>query len=517
MATRAESVTVNAAGLVQGIALVTFPAASTIFTARGSYDLSSSQYGTIFVPQVCTAIAASLLGAGLLWPGLTARVREKTIYLTGLLADLAAMLLLIASWLVVHQHALSYALLLAATACLGAGFGLTVPSLNTLTAAFHPAAVDKSVLVLNALLGLGTALAPVFVAAFTGLGFWTGLPWLAAGLLAGLIAVSLRLPLDPQPARPAPQAGARRSATGRRIPAGFWVFAVFAALYGFCETMNGNWSQLDITSLGGSSAAASLALTGFWAMVTAGRVLLAAIQRWLPSRAAYHGLPFVLAGAFTLIAVLPRNATAVAVAAFCLAGLGCSALLPLTISFGQEKLAGDQAVVAGGVIACYQAGYGVAAFGVGPLLSAGVRLSVLFAVSAAVAVVMGGLSVLVARGRPSPAAVHPRPAPPRPPASLAQRSVSPSGQPADSLPLGTYRPTPCRPVRAGSTLATGTAGHALSRTMPATTRTDAAMRVRPNGSRKASVPMMAPKMTLVSRSAAIGASAPRVCAQSTRP
>ena len=68
MSSRAESVTVNAAGLVQGIALVTFPAASTIFTARSSYDLSSSQYGAMFIPQVIAAIVASLLGAGLLWP-----------------------------------------------------------------------------------------------------------------------------------------------------------------------------------------------------------------------------------------------------------------------------------------------------------------------------------------------------------------------------------------------------------------------------------------------------------------
>jgi hypothetical protein len=37
-----------------------------------------------------------------------------------------------------------------------------VPSINTFTAAFHPGAVDRSVLVLNSLLGLGTALAPVF-------------------------------------------------------------------------------------------------------------------------------------------------------------------------------------------------------------------------------------------------------------------------------------------------------------------------------------------------------------------
>ena len=45
---RAERITVNACGLVQGIALVTFPAASTILTAPASYDLSSSQYGLLF-------------------------------------------------------------------------------------------------------------------------------------------------------------------------------------------------------------------------------------------------------------------------------------------------------------------------------------------------------------------------------------------------------------------------------------------------------------------------------------
>jgi Major Facilitator Superfamily len=441
LASRAESVTVNAAGLVQGIALVTFPAASTIFTARGSYDLSSSQYGTMFVPQVCTAIVAALLGAGLPgagqhWPELAARLSEKTIYLAGLIADLAAMLLLIASWLVAREHAAAYALLLAATACLGAGFGLTVPALNTLTAALHPAAVDRSVLALNALLGLGTALAPAFVAAFVGIGFWTGLPLLAACLLAGLIAVSVRLPLDPgaaadasgqAPRQPegAGQQASPQPARGGRIPPGFWALGAFAFLYGICETLNGNWSQLDVTSLGVRPAIASLALTGFWALVTAGRVLLAAVSRWLPSRAAYHGLPFVLAGAFVLIALLPRGEPAAAVAAFCLAGLGCSALLPLTISFGQEKLAHAQAAVAGGVIACYQVGYGVAAFGVGPLAAAGVRLPTTFGAGAAVAAAMGGLSLFVAHRRPSPATVHPRPArPPHPAHTATPRSAA---------------------------------------------------------------------------------------------
>jgi hypothetical protein len=409
---RVQGAVVNAAGLVQGIALVTFPAASTIFTSHGSYDLSRGEYGIMFVPQMTTAIVASLLGAGLLWPALTRRagLGQKALLLAGLLADLASMVLLIVSWLVVHQHAAAFGLLLGATACLGAGFGLSVPSLNTLAAALHPAAVDRSVLVLNALLGLGTAVAPVFVAAFNGLGFWVGLPVLAACLLAALIGVGWRLPLAAAPAAGSAAASAAAPAAGSGIPGGFWVFAAFAVLYGFCETMNGNWSQLDVTSLGVRPAIASLALTAFWAVVTAGRVLLAVIQRWLPSRAAYHGLPFLLAGAFALIAMLPSHAPGPAVAAFGLAGLGCSALLPLTISFGQRKLAGRQAMVAGGVIACYQAGYGLAAFGVGPLTSAGVRLPAVFGTSAVVAAVLGGLSLAVAHRQPSPVAVHPRPA-----------------------------------------------------------------------------------------------------------
>jgi hypothetical protein len=53
-APRAQRAVVNAAGLVQGIALVTFPAASTIFTSPGSCDLSRGQYGIMFAPQMIT-------------------------------------------------------------------------------------------------------------------------------------------------------------------------------------------------------------------------------------------------------------------------------------------------------------------------------------------------------------------------------------------------------------------------------------------------------------------------------
>jgi MFS family permease len=397
MATLTEKRVVYAAGMVQGIALVTFPAASTILTDPSEYDLSSTQYGALFLPQVVTAIAAALLGASL-----GGRFGVKRVYLVGLGAGLVSMGLLLVSAFVTGDQSLAYGLLLLATACLGAGFGFTVPALNTLTAAFNPGAVSRSILVLNALLGVGTVLAPVFVAIFDGLGFWWGLPLTVGLLLTLLLVVGSGLPLIVETS---PAASNER----RGVPRRFWVYAGFAVLYGICETVNGNWSQLDMKDLGASTTQASLALTAFWGMVTVGRLLFAAAQGVFSPRLTYHVLPFLLAGAFVLITLLPDDEPALGILAFGLAGLGCSALLPLTISFGQSELTAASAAAAGGIIAFYQLGYGIAAFGTGPLLDSGTELSTVYALAAVVAVAMGVWSfVVVAARAPRPPAVHPQ-------------------------------------------------------------------------------------------------------------
>lgn len=397
MASATENRTVNLAGLVQGITLVTFPAASTIFLDPSGYDLSSTQYGTMFLPQVVTAITASLLGSKL-----ARALSSKRVLLLGLTANIAAMVVLVVS-ATVQGDAAAYPLLLVATAFLGAGFGLTVPTLNTYVAAFHPDRADRAVLTLNALLGLGTALAPVFVALFVGLGFWWGLPILSVVLLVPLLLVAARLPL-----RSGPEEGVVAAAPRTGIPPRFWLFAAFAVLYGVCETMNGNWSQSDMTSsVGASTTQAALALTAFWAMVTLGRLLFAATERWLPSRLVFHLLPMLLVVTFVLTAILPEDAPWLGVAVFALAGLGCSALLPLTISLGQNALTTMSAAVAGGVIAFYQVGYGIAAFAVGPLVDSGTSLSVMFGWTAAAAAAMALLSFAITGGRSAARRPHP--------------------------------------------------------------------------------------------------------------
>lgn len=358
MASRSEIITVYSAGLVQGIGLVTFPAASAVFTNPHDYGLSSTAYGGLFLPQALFAIAASLLGAGL-----RKRIGSKSIYLLGLLANLMAMCLLVFSRFVMHDHSLAYGILLGATSCMGIGFGLTVPALNTFVAAFFPKKMDRSVLTLNALLGLGTALAPVFIGVFIGLGIWWGLPVLVGILFVVLLGVSFSLPLNED-----------RSDSGKKqkakIPARFWMFAAFAMLYGVCETMNGNWASLCMTDhFKAGPSLAAMALTVFWATVTGGRVLFATIDHWLPERIVCRVLPIIIAIAFAGAVILPKPHAIIGIFTFALAGLGCSALLPLVISFGQQQLTAISASVAGGLIAFYQIGYGIAAFGVGPLQS----------------------------------------------------------------------------------------------------------------------------------------------------
>jgi fucose permease len=276
-----------------------------------------------------------------------------------------------------------------------------VPALNTFAAAFFPKKVDRAVLVLNALLGLGTALAPAFIALFVGLGIWWAMPLAVAGLILVLWLFSVGLPL--KTVVPAPSE--RTPTTKQSFPPRFWIFSGFIFLYGICETMNGNWASLYMKKHFASGAAiSSLALSLFWGAITAGRVLFAAAEKWFPERMVCRALPLVVAAAFLFTAFAPKKTASLGVLAFALAGLGCSALLPLTISFGQKDLTTISGSVAGGLIAFYQVGYGMAAFGIGPIQKwFGAQLNIVFAASAVVALAMWAVSFLVSKKSPAQA------------------------------------------------------------------------------------------------------------------
>ena len=383
------------AGLVQGLALVTFPAAGSIFTSPQGYALSPTQYGAMFLPQVLFAVLASAIA-----PAIARRWTLRDVFLAGLAGDLASMVLLALSRPGVSAPALAYVLLLAATGALGVGFGAAVTALNTFAEEFFPHAANRAVLAMNVLLGTGTALAPLLVAAFAAIGAWWLLPIIVACVLVVLLLLTLRAPLSPIILGRAGSPGADAAAGFLRgLPRRFWLYAAAALLYGIVETLNGNWSiPYLVGERGIPSHWASLALTAFWAMVTVGRVLASFISARIPARSIYLVLPVLTLLAFLVVS---RVSTATGgIMAFGLAGLACSAFLPLTISFGGEEFSRLTAVVSGELIAFYQAGYGIAAFAVGPLRDAtGLPLSGVYA-SASVVAAMVAVVALVLVWRP---------------------------------------------------------------------------------------------------------------------
>ena len=163
-----------------------------------------------------------------------------------------------------------------------------------------------------------------------------------------------------------PLAMRRERKDSQRFPLRFWLYAAAVLLYGIAETLSGNWSGPYLTGERGVSAqGASYALTAFWAMVTVGRILFAALSSKIAARWIYAGLPILLVAAFQVVSRADSETSGIV--AFGLAGLGCSAFFPLCISLSGQEFPRLAAAMSGEMVAFYQAGYGVAAFGVGPL------------------------------------------------------------------------------------------------------------------------------------------------------
>ena len=377
-ASRTEIGLVYVAAVVQGLALVTFPAASSIFTSPDGFGFDSTRYGALFLPQVLLAILASAFA-----PRLARRWSLRRVLLAGLAGDIVSMTLLALSRLLLGMPDMAFGVLLLATGALGLGFGATVMALNTYAEAFFPKRADRAVLALNALLGLGTALAPVLVAIVVALGAWWLLPVVVACIAVLLFGVAYAQPLQLHVGNA--DADRPTSLNWIDLPRRFWLYAAAVFVYGIVETLNGNWAMLYLSSERGvSTQGASFALAAFWVMVTVGRVLIALISQLVPPRWIYVALPALSLVVFQLASQVQSEAGGIIV--FGLAGLACSGFLPLSISFAGGEFPQLSAVMAGGLIAFYQLGYGVAAFGIGPLQGLfGLSFSTVFAAGSVVA------------------------------------------------------------------------------------------------------------------------------------
>lgn len=351
----AVTLLIYAAGLLQGLMLVSVPALSAAL--KHSLALTDGRYGSLFLPQVlCTTLAALVGGE------LAKRLPLKRLLLAALLANAAAQLALTASAVVPAQWA--YPVLLAATALLGWGFGLSSAPLNTYPVLLFPRRRDAAVVALHTALGIGLAIGPLIAAPFLMRAGWWQFPLLLGAATAALtLAIAVARLEEPRThasstSRPSLPVG-RRS----RIAAPFILIAV---LYAFAEGTFSNWAVIYLQEDRALPASvATAALSVFWAALAAGRLLIAAVVLRMPPHGVWLVLPLMMIA--VLLALPQVRGSAGALGAYAMAGLACSAFFPLTISQAVQRLPSDTAWISSVLVAALMTGVGLGTFLIAPL------------------------------------------------------------------------------------------------------------------------------------------------------
>ena len=243
--------------------------------------------------------------------------------------------------------------------CIGVGFGAALTSLNTFAFYFFPTRPKTALTALHSCLGLGTAIGPITFVYFLKHGMW----WHDAALIGILYFLLLLAVLF---SFPNPHFIAKEKNGGKLPLASFalWGFIGIALLYGICETTFGNWGTIFLhTGKNLSLTSADFALSLFWGILTLGRVLTVLLSFAMPTRYIYCSLPPIML--LSLFILYPAVTESLLLTSFALAGLGCSAMLPLTIGFAQERFAHIAPLISGVMIGIYMLGFGMASQGIG--------------------------------------------------------------------------------------------------------------------------------------------------------
>ena len=132
MRSNIEIVLIYSTGLMQGLVLVTVPAASSVFTDPHFFDFSASQYGALFIPQVIMSIMAALVA-----PKVSSKIGSKLVYQAGVAFNCVAAALVALSQCFVG-HPAAYICVMLSTSAVGAAFGTTLPMINVYAQRFFP-------------------------------------------------------------------------------------------------------------------------------------------------------------------------------------------------------------------------------------------------------------------------------------------------------------------------------------------------------------------------------------------
>jgi len=347
-------------GFMTGVALVLFPAAGSIFTSSAHHGFSSSQFGSIFTPQIIMAIISSLMASKL-----ADKIGMKKVLLYGLFALVLSTALLTAShWL------------------------------EGSTMAAFAGKETSAITALHFFLGIGTATSPLLISYFTGLEMWWGASLVTTLILLFLLVFTWTLPL--KLSTETLEKEVSTETVKFKIPGRLWWYIIGVFFYGACEATFGSWGSVFLEKQGGLSVAkASLGLSLFWGSVAVGRILFALVALKFKTNWLYVSAPFVLALIF--YALPQANSEVLYLCAMAMGGLAISFLLPKSFSNSAADFPKQAALVSGFLVAALQLGTGFSANVIG-FLNKTYSLSALFQFSTVYALVFGGILLYLYKG-----------------------------------------------------------------------------------------------------------------------
>ncbi|HEV3498540.1 MAG TPA: MFS transporter [Actinomycetes bacterium] len=258
--------------------------------------------------------AGAITGIG--WWGVDRRLAARTwlVIAVALLVAGAAGIAFAPAWPVV----------LAAAFGVGVGFGVVVVEINVLFAEGFGERAAAMLNLLGATFGAGAVLGPLAVAVTGGY----RAPFCAGALLA---VASLALTRDvPRTAPPPPAPDRERPALGLVVG-----FVALCALYVGVESGVGGWEATSLRAAGVGAAAAASWTAGYWAAMTAGRLLAIPL--------ALRVSPPVLTGGSLLLAAAGlglAHVPALAPAAYTLTGLALGPVFPTSLAWLAQSAPG---------------------------------------------------------------------------------------------------------------------------------------------------------------------------------
>ena len=357
--------------LILGSSFTMIPSSSGFLLSEKGMNLSKLDYGNVFILLISGALFTSYF-AGVI----AKNIGVKNLLIFGLSMSCISMGLFSLESLFLHQVGLSYPTLILVLFFLGMGYGAMMTSLSTYFLIVKQGSIEN----LFKVFAMGACISPLLFMICQPLGIW----WVAPLLLAtslGILTILVFI-LFPKPDKTTPTAAFSLKCLTKKK--GILLIASITVIYGACETLFTNWGIVFLTQDKGECASfASYCLFLFWFFIMLGRFIGATI----PKKKIIIGFPLILTIGF--IGVALSSSSNLILITSSLAGLGCSALLPLFYKFSQNLFKKEEIAICGMLAGMYIIGYSLAAAGVASVEKRGeVSFTALF--------IGGGIIVLIA-------------------------------------------------------------------------------------------------------------------------